>query len=121
MNFDQYGEVINGGGTYRALVEELDAKNCVVIGWTDQEGTHLDILFTLSPRKAGTLQGGVAGQGDLFVSIMRMGAFAFEIGQTSSPAYYAEKLFLSGRTTASKLADMCNTIRMSFAYVPPVG
>lgn len=113
MNYDSYGEVINGNETYRGIAEELES-NAVCVGWTDQDGTHLDILFTLKPLGYGTFQGGIAPRRDLFVSIMRVGAFAFEINDMDTdPGYYAEKLargnFFGSAATA--LADLINGVR----------
>ena len=89
MDYDTYGEVINGEKTYHGIAEEL-GQNSVLIGWTDQAGTHLDILFTLEALKFGTVQGGIKDT-DLFISIMRGGAFGFEVEHADTAAgYYAE-------------------------------
>ena len=65
MNLDEWGEVINGEETYKGIAEELHNKS-VLIGWTDGNGTHFDILFTYRAYIAnrGTIQGGVK-QNDL--------------------------------------------------------
>ena len=112
MDYDEYGEVINGEKTYLGIAEEL-GKNAVLVGWTDQNGTHFDVLFTLSALKFGTVQGGISGK-DLFVSVMRVGAFGFEADHTDTAAgYYAEKL---GRDkffgpSADPLAELINGVK----------
>lgn len=112
MNYDEYGEVINGEKTYKAIAADL-AQSPVLIGWTDQNGTHLDILFALTAQKHGTVQGGVRG-GDLFISIMRWGAFGFSIDEKETHAgYYDEKLGNRGSLgpTAEPLAELINGVK----------
>lgn len=112
MNYDQYGEVVNGEKTYRAIAEDL-SQTPVLVGWTDQNGTHLDILFTRSAMKYGTVQGGVQGS-DLFVSIMRWGAFGFDPDEKETHnGYYDEKLGnrASLGPTASPLAELINGVK----------
>jgi len=114
MNKDRYGEVINGERTYDDIAESLMENDAVLIGWTDEAkpvGTHFDILFTRKAVKEGTVQGGVRG-GDLFVSIMRLGAFGFDIAnKDTASGYYMEKLRFSGEETGEKLAELINEIK----------
>jgi len=113
MNYDTYGEVINGSETYRGIAEEL-GENAVIVGWTDGNGTHFDILFTLAPLAYGTFQGGIHPRRDLFVSIMRVGSFAFEVNEADThPGYYAEKLGRAGffGSAADPLAALINGVR----------
>lgn len=113
MNYDSFGEVINGGETYRGIAEEL-AENAVIVGWTDGHGTHFDILFTLTALAYGTLQGGIRPRKDLFVSIMRWGSFAFEVNEADTHAgYYEEKLSPRklGDECAEELATLINGVR----------
>ena len=113
MNYDSYGEVINGSETYRGIAEEL-RSNAVIVGWTDENGTHFDILFTLTALAYGTFQGGLRPRTDLFVSIMRWGAFAFEINEAdTAPGYYEEKLSTRklGDECSEKLAELINGVR----------
>lgn len=110
LNYDEYGEVINGELTYAAIAQHL-IHGSAIIGWNDEEFTHYDILFTLMPFKAGMLQGGLHQGRNLFVSIMRVGAFGFDIARPDThPSYYAEKLGLDS-TTAGKVADLINGIK----------
>lgn len=114
MNQDKYYEVVNGERTYNEIAESLNQNDAVLIGWTDEEetvGTHFDILFTRKAVKTGMVQGGVKG-GDLFVSIMRLGAFGFKIENTdTAPGYYMSKLGFSGEHTGEKLAELINEVK----------
>lgn len=117
MKHDEYGEVINDEETYQDIATELiggpNGGRSMLIGWTDQNGTHLDILFTLTAQKHGTVQGGVRG-GDLFISIMRWGAFGFSIDEKETHAgYYDEKLGNRGSLgpTAEPLAELINGVK----------
>jgi len=115
MNHDEYGEIVNGEKTYKEIAEELKGGNNMLIGWTDQNSTHLDILFSHPAVPYGTnIQGGVRGT-DLFVSIMRWGAFGFEIEHKDThPGYYNEKLGNRGSfgtECSEKLAELINGVK----------
>ncbi len=112
MDRDAWGEIINGPGTIDAIVHALlYEKRSVIIGWTDGRATHHDVMFTLEPLSHGNLQGGLRGVGYLYVSIMRIGAFAFQlIDRPLSPDYLSEKLRV-GRDTAFALAALITAIR----------
>lgn len=108
---DQYEVVTNSEDTYNAVAACLRDHGSVIIAWTDGEGTQFDILFTLKPLQCGPVQGGIRGPSDLFVSIMRIGAFAFELGESDThPAYYAEKIGVGG----AQLAELINGVRAQF-------
>lgn len=112
MEYEEYGEVINSPKTYKGIAEELH-KNSVLIGWTDLLGTHYDILFTLTALQYGTnIQGGIRPRTDLFVSIMRKGAFAFDISNDTHPGYYGEKLHTGGGESGEKLAELINGVKV---------
>jgi len=67
MNYDEYNEVINGLDTYKGVAEELFERKGCMIGWTDGNGTHFDILFLWKTLIFGSnIQGGVRSD-DLFV------------------------------------------------------
>src|SRR3990167_9011938 len=115
MKYDEYGEVINAPETYKGIAEELSG-NAVLVGWTDEMGTHFDILFTLNALPYGTnIQGGIRPSTDLFVSIMRWGAFAFEVSDEDTHAgYFDEKLSARGpmgQATSEKLAELINGVK----------
>ena len=113
MNYNviEYGEIINGELTYKTIAEKLKSKGSLLIGWCDEEYSHYDILFLYQTDFAGTnIQGGIR-QTDLFISIMRKGAFGFEINnQQKSPEYIAEKLHISGTHTSKKIAELINGV-----------
>lgn len=111
MNVDEYKEVINEKETYKKIREKLINGENVIIGWTDEEYTHYDILFSLNTFKpeGNMLQGGIRNT-DLFVSIMGIGAFGFDRHSVKSPGYIAEKLNVRGKITAEKLAELINGV-----------
>ncbi len=108
MNIDSYGEVINGENTYREIADKLLNKESIIIGWTDEKYTHYDILFSIYPYKKGYLQRGLTHD-DLYVSIIGLGSFGFNICNEHDGGYIAEKLNLSG--DCSKLAELLNNIQ----------
>lgn len=114
MNYDEYKEVINGEKTYESIARELLEGQAVLIGWTDQNGTHLDILFKLSAMIFGSnIQGGVKND-DLFVSVMRWGSFGFvPSAEETHPGYIDEKLGnrASFGSTATSLAELINGVK----------
>lgn len=115
VNMDEHGEVINGPKTYTALTQHLAHGGSAIIGWTDEEGTHLDILLTLQPFQAGTVQRGYRGATDLFVAIMSIGAGAFEVRSRMEPlypSYVGEKTGLGSveNDTTIKLAELINAL-----------
>lgn len=118
IKLDEYGEVLNSPETYLDIATLLSkGANCFV-GWTDEAGSHFDILFTALPvmiptDNKKTIQGGLRPGSDLFVSIMRKGAFGFEINHTlTSAGYYADKLTLNDNgETADKLAELINGVK----------
>lgn len=109
MDKDTYGEVINGENTYKEIAYLLKSGRSVIIGWTDEDYTHYDILFSLNVIKEGTLQGGLRWN-DLFVSIMRIGSFGFLIDSKKDSGYIGEKLGLGDNITTNKLTDLINGI-----------
>lgn len=130
MKTDEYNEVINHPNTFKAIAEELKKSKAVLIGWTDENYTHFDILFTYKPTVAigqiingvfvediflsANFQGGIRPT-DLFVSIMRVGAFGFEVNNKDTHwSYYDEKLgsrFRFGETIGAKLAELINGVK----------
>lgn len=117
MNTDEYNEIINGEETFKTIAYHLKMHQPVIIGWTDENSTHYDILFTLTAKRYGSqIQGGVRPETDLFVSIMRMGAFGFEVNDMPThPSYVDEKLCmrLGDNITREKLAELINGVKAS--------
>lgn len=116
MNKDEYGEIINGEKTYKEIAHILQTGRSVIIGWTDEGYTHLDLLFSLSPYKqfGNYLQRGLKGINELYVSIISFGAFGFDINGEKSSGYISEKLNINGQPTADKLAELINGIIKEF-------
>jgi hypothetical protein len=95
---DAVGEVVNTPPTYAAIAAALREDRCALIGWTDNAGSHLDILFTLGPLQCGNNNLGLIGANCLFVSVLGRGcqAFGFDVSSPRAPrapVYVAEKLF----------------------------
>ncbi len=112
VNLDKWGEVINGTKTYEQIAYFLrTSKNCI-IGWTDEQGTHYDILFTLKPIKIGTLQRGLHGDNELFISIVGGTTFGFKVNRANEldESYIAEKLMITGKDTIKKISDLINGV-----------
>lgn len=110
MNIDNYGEIINGSYTYKEIEIRLKERESVIIGWTDEEYTHLDLLFNYKTYKEGMLQRGLRGN-ELFVSIISLGAFGFDVkNREIHSGYISEKLNIHGEPTITKLAELINGI-----------
>lgn len=113
---DEYGEYVNSEETYERIGAFIKQGFSVIIGWTDGAGTHLDILFNamvipVPSEIPNVLQGGLRGR-ELFVAIMRIGAFGFDTDGPHSVGYYAEKLHLGhpDNPTARGVADLINGV-----------
>lgn len=108
---DEYGEIINGTETYDEIRKRLFKGENVIIGWTDEEYTHFDILFSLRAYKPQNnyLQRGLRGN-ELFVSIIGLGVFGFDVGSQKSSGYIAEKLNIKGQPTIDKLGKLINGV-----------
>ena len=117
MKFDNWGEIINDKNTYQDIAQKLKSYGRILIGWTDGFGTHFDILFVISPDIAGHIQGGLKYT-DLFVSIMRVGAFGFIIDNKDIHySYIGEKLNLGNDITIEKVAELINGIKKELCYM----
>lgn len=113
MNLDEYGEVINGEATYQKIAHDVASYGSALIGWSDEEGTHFDILFTIVNSNCfqGPISGGQNARTDIFVSILRFGAFGFELnGKWKAPGYIAGKIPLGENITTDKFADLLNGV-----------
>lgn len=113
MNRDRFGEIVNGVETFKEIAKKLREGKSVIIGWTDEEYTHYDILFTggAYQQEGNYLQRGLRND-DLFISIMSVGAFGFYTDSDEvSAVYVAEKLGISGKSTIEKFAELINGIK----------
>lgn len=109
MNTGIYGEVINGKDTYFEIAKHLMKGESVGIGWTDEDSTHFDIIFTLGVKKYGLFQGGIKGT-DLFVSIIRWSSFGFNTDGVMHGGYIQEKLRLGDNITGEKVKELVNGV-----------
>ena len=110
MNVDDYGEIVNGPYTYKGIASKLKEGESVIIGWTDEKYTHLDLSFNYKTYKEGMLQRGLRGN-ELYVSVIGLGAFGFDVKeQEIHKGYISEKLNIHGEPTVSKLAELINGI-----------
>lgn len=111
MEKDNQGEIINGELTYGTIADSVRNIGSTIIGWTDGNGMHYDILFTRFPVMEGDIHGGI--QSDyLFVSIMRVGAWAFRVNLSQSvhASYVEEKLGVPSEV-AEKVAELINGVK----------
>lgn len=108
MNFNKYNEVINGKYTYKEIAELLLENKAVGIGWTDENSTHLDIIFKLGITKINTFQRGIKGY-YLYVSIIDHTSYAFDIENEKLGDYVQEKLRMNNEC-GDKLKDLINGI-----------
>lgn len=113
MNYDNYGEVINGEKTFKKIAEELFDYGRCIVGWTDQEYDHRDIMFVYRTSKYGNLQRGLKAT-DLYVSIMGFSSMGFSTGDKRSNikhyGYIMEKLFLEDNACNQKICDLINGV-----------
>ncbi len=112
IEMDEYDEVVNCLETYMGVASLIKQQGACLIGWTDGLGTHYDILFSLPRCRQGMVQGGLKWD-DLFVSIMRIGAFGFDVeNENTHFGYYAEKLGIGSRNeTAEKVGEFINGVK----------
>lgn len=108
MNCDEFGEIINGNKTYKTVAEDLKNGHAVLIGWTDKEFTHYDVLLQYTAKFYGTnIQRGMKPY-YLYVSVLGIAATGFEINSEKSIGYVQEKLNMTSDCT--KLAELINGI-----------
>ena len=109
MNNNEYGEIINGDRTYQTIANRLLEGDTVGIGWTDEDFTHLDIIFKLGlDCKCGDFQRGIK-QFDLFVSIIGHTSYGFLPNTIKEGGYIQEKLRMNN-SCGNKVAELINGI-----------
>ena len=107
---DEYGVVVNSPETFEALANYLRNRPTILFGWTDNEGSHLDVLLAL-PDQIGPLNRMDSGS-KLIVAVAGYGMFGFRV-RGDSPlhfAYLGEKLGMTPSVTAEALADLVNGV-----------
>lgn len=114
MNKDKYDEIINGIDTYRIIAENLLERGSCIIGWTDEEYDHRDILFTYKPKKHGTLQRGLNWNSHLYISIIDFSCMGFLIeyktDNRKENGYIMEKLRLHDNHCDLKICELINGV-----------
>lgn len=108
MNYNEYEEVINGQGTFRCIASNLKLDRSIGIGWTDEESTHLDIVFKLGISKFGSFQRGIKAN-YLYVSIVDHTSYAFVPDTIKDGSYIQDKLRFNNNC-GDKLAELINGI-----------
>lgn len=114
MNKDKYDEVINGKKTFKEIAKCLINDGKCIIGWTDEEYDHRDILFTFKPKHlGGDLQRGLRWC-YLYVSIMDCSSIGFLIeddtNNVKSNEYIKEKLRLHDNHCDEAICDLINGV-----------
>ncbi len=104
MNYSKYDEVINGKNTYKEIAKLLLKNDAVGIGWTDEDSTHLDIIFMLGISKFGSFQRGIK-ENHLFVSVIDYTSYAFDINSIPNLGYIEEKLRMNNEC-GNKLSEL---------------
>lgn len=108
MNYDRYGEIINGDLTYKEIARLLKQGETVGIGWTDEMFTHLDIVFKLGIKKFGNFQRGIRAN-YLFISIISHTSYAFSIENEKLGDYIQEKIQMND-ICGDKVKELINGI-----------
>ncbi len=109
MDLNKYEEVINGNETYKVIADTIKAHGTIGIGWTDEDSTHLDIIFKLGlDTKCGTFQRGIK-RNYLFVSIMDHTSYGFAPDSIKEGSYIQDKLRIYSNC-GNKLAELINGI-----------
>ena len=111
MNITQYHEVINGENTYKKIAALLNQDNNVIIGWTDGLFNHYDILLVYKVSFiVGALKQCVK-EDDLYVNIISIGSYNFNIKDIYSSNYIAATLFHDlDACSVCQLAELINGI-----------
>lgn len=111
LSIDKWGEVTTSQETARGIAIALVVSGSALIGWTDGNATHHDILFCIVRDHCGNFQGGVNPKTHIFISVMRLGCFAFRLGENElATSYYDEKL---AHATAD-MAKLFNMVRKEY-------
>lgn len=119
MNYDKYGEVINGNDTYNNIAMRLVKGQLVLIGWTDEGFDHRDIMFIYKSdgdnlRKFGdNIQRGMRWS-NFFIGIIPDKFYGFNIeDQTDNrkhETYLKEKLSLNENSCDDKICELINGV-----------
>lgn len=108
MNYDSYGEVINGKETFETIAKTIKKGEAIGIGWTDEGYTHFDIIFKLGINKFGIFQRGIKSD-YLFVSIIGVNSMGFLPDTQKLGNYIQEKIDVDGEC-GEKLKELINGV-----------
>ena len=117
---DEYGVVENSPGTYRAVAQELRGFGSILLGWTDNAMSHMDVLFVYDPTQIGPLNRMDQHPGKLLVAVAGYGMFGFKVRDDDylHHAYLGEKLGFRPSVTTEALAALVNGVMAELAQVP---
>lgn len=108
MNYDAYSEVINGKNTFKTIAKSIKNGGTIGIGWTDEYGSHLDIIFKLGINIYGGFQRGIKDN-YLFVSIVGHNCMGFIPDKPKEGNYIQEKLVIYGKC-GEKIKELINGV-----------
>lgn len=108
MNYDAYSEVINGKETFKGIAKAIKQGQTIGIGWTDEQGTHFDIIFRLGITIYGGFQRGLK-ENYLFVSIVGHNCMGFVPDKPKEGDYIQEKLVIYGEC-GEKVKELINGV-----------
>ena len=115
IKLDEYGEFLACPENIESVVDKLLATGSVLIGWSDGEATHYDVLLNyivdFYPENRVSFQRGIH-YNDLFVSVIGRGAFGFDIEEDCylSPYYFEEKMNIDSPELAAFISDVITNI-----------
>jgi hypothetical protein len=108
---NSFGEVVNHPETFNKIATALLTNGVVVLNWTDEAGTLLNVLLSYDPVRWGSPGGFVdSGNHKLWIGVAGRGLFGFGYGSHSYD-YVAEKLGLRPDLTASKLVELIDGVQ----------
>lgn len=117
MTYDisEYGEIINGPGTYEAAAFDLIERGHVVLNYIDQRGSLFNVLLSYAPTRVGA-PGGLVDEGPkLWVGIAGKGLMGFRLGDRDIAwPYVSEKLDIMGGS-AQPVAELINNVLSNLA------
>lgn len=108
MNFNKYDEVVNGNMTYKEIARRLKNNETIGIGWTDEDSTHLDIIFKCEISKVGCFQRGIKSD-YLYVSIIDHTSYAFMPDTIKNAECIKEKIRMNN-DCGDKVSELINGI-----------
>lgn len=104
-NTNLHGEIINGSNTYESAAYDLVERGGVVLNWTDERGTLLNISLSYGLTRVGALGGIVDGGTKVWVGVAGHGMFGFRPTAFVEASYANEKLGVNG-LTATKVGEL---------------